>query len=244
MTKSSSFISYLSDLLSGAPAETVSSIAEKAGGWDRVYLVFVDILKGFCETGALASQRVNEMVDPVARLAAECLDKGLPSENLIFLNDHHPPDAVEFAAFAPHCVRGTAEAEVVEPLKDIQMRKGVQTFTKNATNGLFGQNAEGVRFFEWLENVFTSGTSAFLVVGDCTDLCIYQNAMGIRLLANEKNADTRVIVPKSHVRTYDISVEQAQQLGILAHDGDLMDLVFLYHMKLNGIEILSSISHE
>lgn len=241
LTKSSAFISYLDDLLSDLPEETISSIAEKAGGIDRVYLVFVDILKGFCETGALASQRVNEMVDPVVRLAGLCLDKGMPNENLVFLNDHHPENAAEFSAFAPHCIRGTDEAEVVEPLKAIQGRKGVQTFRKNATNGLFGKNDDGLRFFEWLEKVFAGGKSVFIVVGDCTDLCIYQNAMAIRLLANEKNADTRVIVPRSHVRTYDLSVEQAEKLKVLAHDGDFLDLVFLYHMKLNGIEIISTI---
>ncbi|MBA4493198.1 isochorismatase family protein [Paenactinomyces guangxiensis] len=244
MKTSSAFISYMSSQLANAPQESITSIVQKAGDISNVYLVFVDILKGFCETGALSSERVNEMVEPVARFANQCLDEGLPNENLIFLNDNHPADAVEFEVFAPHCIRGTAEAQVVGPLQAIQQRQGVQTFFKNATNGLFGRNENGLRFFEWLEQIFDKGTSVFIVVGDCTDLCIYQNAMAIRLLANEKNIHTRVIVPQSLVRTYDLSVEQANQLGALAHDADLMDLVFLYHMKMNGVEIISSFYKE
>lgn len=242
LEKSNAFLSYMAEQLTQLSPETISNLIHKAGSVDRVYLVFVDILKGFCETGPLASQRVGEMVQPVAELASQLLDRGLPDENLIFLNDHHPPDAVEFQIFAPHCIRGSVEAEVMEPLRAMQQRPGAKTFLKNATNGLFGTDADGLRFFEWLEQVFAKGESVFIVVGDCTDLCIYQNAMAIRLLANEKNAQTHVIVPQSHVRTYNLPVEQAMQLGVLAHDADLLELVFLYHMKMNGVDVVSTVT--
>ncbi|WP_245739762.1 isochorismatase family protein [Thermoflavimicrobium dichotomicum] len=237
------FLSYIKETVDQFPSVSIRDLVQRVNGANRVYLVFVDIIKGFCETGPLSSKRVNEMVAPVAELADQLLNEGMPSKNIVFLNDDHPANAVEFAAFAPHCIRGTAEAEVVDVLKPIQELKGVQTFKKNATNGLFGVNDQGQTFHAWLEETFDKGESVFIVVGDCTDLCIYQNAMGIRLLANEKNAPVHVVVSKEHVRTYDLSVEQAKQLKALAHDGDFMDLVFLYHMKLNGIEVVSSITH-
>jgi nicotinamidase-related amidase len=148
---------------------------------------------------------------------------------------------VEFSAFPPHCIRGTEEAEVVEPLARFASLDGVRVFRKNATNGMFGTDDQGLRFFEWLDDVLAQGPVTFLVVGDCTDLCIYQNATGIRLFANERNARAEVIVPASHSRTYDLPVDVAKKEGIVAHDADFLDLVFLYHMNLNGIRILKSL---
>src|SRR5690606_36834131 len=134
--------------------------------------------------------------------------------------------------FAPHCSEGTKEEDVVDVLQPIQQRQGVQTFYKNATNGMFGTNPEGLKFFERLDQIFRHGKSTFLIVGDCTDLCIYQNAVGIRLYANEKNAETDVVVPISHIRTFDFSVQLAKQLEIDAHDADFLYTVFIYHMHL------------
>ncbi|TCS94733.1 isochorismatase family protein [Hazenella coriacea] len=241
MEKANVFINYMSKHMQQVPSVSIDDLIKQAGGLDHVYLVFVDILKGFCEMGALSSARVNEMVQPSAQLAEALQKKGLSSDHVIFLNDHHPQDAKEFSTFPPHCVRETDEAEVVHPLQTFAQQPGVNIFHKNATSGMFGVNADGIRFHEWLEQVFTKETPLFLMIGDCTDLCIYQNAMGIQLLANEKNADVQIIIPQSHVRTYDIPVEQAEQLGIMAHDADLLDLVFLYHMKLNGIQVVPEV---
>ncbi|RAL25890.1 cysteine hydrolase [Thermoflavimicrobium daqui] len=236
-----SFFEYMDNLSKELPKVHVEELIQQVNHIDHVYLVLVDIIKGFCETGALSSEKVNEMVEPVWNLAQSLLKKGIPHQNVVFLNDAHPKDAVEFSAFAPHCVRGTGEEEVVATLKPLQDLPGVQTFSKNATTGLFGINQQGQAFHSWLEEVFTKRDSLFIVVGDCTDLCIYQNAMGIRLLANERNAQTQVVVSKEHVRTYDVSVKQAKQLNILAHPHEVIDQFFLYHMKLNGIQVVSSI---
>ena len=236
------FFNYMTKKVDQAPSISLDELIQESGGIESLYLVYVDILKGFCEEGPLASDRVNEMVKPVANLSERLVSKGIPAENLIFLNDHHPEDAVEFGAFAPHCRRSTKEAEIVDALKPYYEKEGAQIYRKNATNGLFGVNQDGKRFFEWLEHIFQQKKSTFVIVGDCTDLCIYQNAMGIRLFANEKNASSvNVVVPISHVRTYDISVEQAEQFNIYAHDADFMDVVFLYHMQMNGIKVVSTL---
>lgn len=235
------FFNHVAKRLAELPSETVSSLIEQAGGPERVVLVFVDILKGFCEEGPLASKRVAEMVSPVKALAEALLDQGVPEENLVFLNDAHPEDAVEFSAFPPHCIRGTAESEVVDELQPLLERDGVRVFCKNATNGLFGRDGDGERFFEFLEKRFAAGPVTFVVVGDCTDLCIYQNAVGIRLLANEHNARVRVVVPLEHVRTYDVSVEVAEKTGAPAHDGDVLDELFAYHMLINGVDVVRTV---
>lgn len=241
MGKRDRFFNHVAKQLAKVPAETVSSLIDRSGGPERIVLVLVDILKGFCEKGPLASERVAGMIAPVKALAEALLNKGMPEGNLVFLNDAHPEDAVEFSAFPPHCVRGTAEAEVVDELQPLLQRDGVRLFRKNATNGLFGRDGSGERFFEFLEKRFAEGPITFVVVGDCTDLCIYQNAMGIRLLANEHNARVRVIVPLEHVRTYDVPVEVSEKTGAPAHDGDVMDELFAYHMLLNGVEVVRTV---
>ncbi|PTX64915.1 nicotinamidase-related amidase [Melghirimyces profundicolus] len=242
MDRRDAFLNDVEEDLAGLPSISASALVEEAGGTDRLYLVFVDILKGFCEEGPLASERVAEMVDPVRRLAGTLVEKGLPGRNLVFLQDEHAREAAEFSAFPPHCIRGTSEAETVKALQPFLRMEGARLFRKNATNALFGRDGSGRRFFEFLEEGFRQGPATFVVTGDCTDLCIYQNAMGIRLLANEHNADVRVVVSKEHVRTYDTPVETAREAGIPAHDGELMDALFLYHMKLNGIEVVQTIT--
>jgi hypothetical protein len=52
----------------------------------------------------------------------------------------------------------------------------------------------------------------------------------------------RVIVPANAVQTFDTPIETAQQLGILPHNGDVLHLQFLYHMRYNGIEVVREIT--
>ena len=83
--------------------------------------------------------------------------------------------------------------------------------------------------------------STVIVVGNCTDLCVYQLAMHLKLAANAQNNSLRVIVPANAVQTYDTPLETAKEIGALPHDGDVMHLLFLYHMRLNGIEVVREI---
>lgn len=238
MDQQSMFWEYMMKEMDNLENIPVSTVIQEAGGAQHVHLVVVDILKGFCETGALSSKRVSEVIEPVKNLADSLLEKGMPTRNLLFLQDDHPVDAPEFASFPPHCVRGTEEAEIVEPLRPLLETQGAELYTKNATSGLFAVNQNNRRFFDELEERMKDEAATFLVVGDCTDLCIYQNAMGIRMLANEKNhKNVRVMVSKTHTQTYHLSVEDSRSSGAMAHDGDVMDTVFFYHMKLNGIEV-------
>ncbi len=99
--------------------------------------------------------------------------------NILFLQDTHEPNAVEFGAYPPHCVRGTEEAETVEELRALPFFKQITIMEKNSISS--GLNT-GLN--EWLfrhPNVDT-----FIVVGDCTDLCTYQLAMHLRLDANAR----------------------------------------------------------
>ncbi len=66
-------------------------------------------------------------------------------------------------------------------------------------------------------------------------------AMHLKLYANAYNLKMRVIVPENAVQTYDMPVAESCEIGALPHSGDVLHLLFLYHMRLNGIEVVREI---
>jgi nicotinamidase-related amidase len=207
------------------------SLEEVISDPTQVALVVEDLVEGFCTEGPLASPRVAGIVSVVARLLQRACDLGV--RHFLFPQDTHDPDAVEFSAYPPHCVAGTAESEMVGELKDLSFSDLFVVIPKNSISSSIGTDLDG-----WLEA--HPEVTTFIVVGDCTDICVYQAAMYLRMRANVLGLrDVRVIVPADCVQTYDLPVETALELGALPHDGDLLHSVFLYHMALNGVEVVA-----
>ena len=117
--------------------------------------------------------------------------------NFVLTQDTHEPDAVEFAQFPPHCVRGTWEAETVEAFTALPFFDADDWSCKRIRS----TRASIPVCNEWLEA--HPEVDTFIVVGDCTDLCTYQLAMHLRLDANASQLPRRVIVPANCVQTYD-----------------------------------------
>jgi len=133
-------------------------------------------------------------------------------------------------------VAGTPESEPVPELTALPFSDVFTTIPKNSISSSIGTELDA-----WLEA--HSEITTFIVVGDCTDLCVYQAAMHLRLRANTLGLrDARVFLPADCVQTYDMPVETAAELDILPHDGNLLHSIFLYQMALNGIEIVARFS--
>lgn len=199
-----------------------------------VGIVSVDVIKGFCTVGPLSSPRVNNIVAPITRLFELAWAMGI--RDIALPHDAHPTDAVEFGQYAPHCIRGTKEADTVDAFTALPFFNEFTVIEKNSIDS--GANAE---FAAWLRA--RSHIKTWIVVGDCTDICTYQLAMHLRTTANEyQRVGTRVVVPVDCVDTYDLPVETALQVGATPHDAELLHLVFLYHMMLNGVEVVSEIT--
>lgn len=224
-----SFLEYLRTWLQDLPAMTPEQVFPDP---EKAAILSVDVTQGFCKSGALASPRVNAIVEPIVLLFERGWARGV--RNILLSQDTHEPDAVEFSAWPPHCVRGTDEPETVAEIKRLPFYDRMITFPKNSINSgaATGLNA-------WIED--HPQVDTYVVVGDCTDLCVYQLAMQLRTEANARQLQRRVIVPANCVDTYDRSVEDARQFGGFPHPGDLMHDVFLYHMALNGVEVASRI---
>jgi nicotinamidase-related amidase len=229
---SAAFLRYLDAFVAGLADVQLDEVIAAAGGPQRVAIVAVDVVNGFCTAGALASRRVGAIVGPVARLLAAAGAAGV--EAVAVLRDSHDPHAPEFRQFAPHCLAHSVESALVDEVARQPQAATYADVPKNAISAWHGADT----FPTWVDGQEASGVTVFIVVGDCTDLCVYQTAMPLQLRANAQNRRIRVIVPAECVDTYDLPVDVAQGIGAMPHDGDLLHAVFLYHLKLNGIQVV------
>jgi nicotinamidase-related amidase len=212
------------------PASLATIIGDKP---EHVAILSVDVVKGFCSVGPLSSQRVNAIVEPVVALFKAAYARGV--RHVILSQDTHLEDAVEFNQYGPHCIRGTEEAETVEAIAELPFADTFTLFETNSVSSTIGTGLD-----EWLDA--HSEVTNLIVVGDCTDICSYQLAMHLRLRANAfQRREDRVILPVNAVDTYDMPVSVAEQIGATPHDAELLHLIFLYHMMLNGIEVVAEI---
>jgi nicotinamidase-related amidase len=223
------FLSYVAGWAAELPEVTLDSLAAEPG---RVAIISVDVINGFCTTGPLASPRIQGIVAPIASLFERAHAAGV--EYLALVQEAHEPDAVEFAHYPRHAVRGTREAETVPELRALPFYDQLPIFTKNSINPAINTGLEA-----WLQAHPQLNT--FIAVGDCTDLCTYQLAMYLRLRANANQLEQRIVVPADCTDTFDTPLEVAQKIGALPHPADLLHWIFLYNMRLNGIEVVRSI---
>ncbi len=200
----------------------------------RAAILIVDLTRGFCCEGPLASPRVAGIVPAVVRLVRRAYDLGV--RHFLLPQDAHDPRAIEFSAYPPHAVAGTTESETVDELRELDFSDLFVVIPKNSISCDLGTDLE-----PWLDN--HPEVSTFVVTGDCTDICVYQAAMYLRMRANVLGQrEERVVVPADCVQTHDLPVETAQELEALPHDGDLLHAVFLYHMALNGVEVVAHLA--
>ena len=234
--RSAAFLAYLDEMTRALPAVALEDVVREAGGARHVAIIAVDVVNGFCVDGPLASQRVGAIVAPIRGLLEAAHARGITS--VAVLRDSHTGDAPEFAQFGPHCLEGTAESQLVRKLAELPFAASFTDVPKNATSAWNG--AERLR--DWVARREAEGVTTFIVVGDCTDLCVYQTAMPLKLGANARNRQMEVIVPADCVDTYDLPVATAHSIGARAHDAELLHAVFLYHLALNGIRVVRSVT--
>lgn len=230
------FLEYLDGYVGGLQPVTLDALVASAGGPDGVAMVVVDLVGGFCTEGTLATPRLGALVTPVGDLFDAAWGAGV--RRYAVLRDAHAPDAPEFAAFAPHCVAGTPESELEPDLARRPWAAGALDVPKNNLSAI----AEDGPFRPWIEECVKAGTRVVVVTGGCTDLCLYHAALGLRLWANANNRALRVVVPANLADTYDLPVEVAASYGLMPHDGDFIHATFLYHLQLNGIEVVSEVT--
>lgn len=183
----------------------------------KTILFIVDMNNGFAKSGALYSPRVENLIHPISHFA-----KFMKSNNcdIIAFTDSHTPDSIELRSYPSHCLHNDLESDIVDEIKAIE---GINIIPKNSTNGFFA-----------LDEFDYSPFNNIIIVGDCTDICIYQFAVTLKAHFNHFNLDKNIIIPIDLVDTYDIP-------GV--HSAYLMNLVFLNSMIQNGIDVVKTINY-
>lgn len=227
--KEDDFSLYLKEWVAVLPEMDGGSLFESP---EETAIMCVDVVNGFCTSGPLASSRMAAIVHPIVKLFQQAWKVGC--RNLFLIQDTHEPDAVEFGAFPPHCVRGTQEAETVSEIKALPFFDQITILEKNSIDSGLNTGLDA-----WI--TAHPQVQTYIVIGDCTDLCTYQLAMHLRVSANALQIQRRVLVPANCTDTYDTPIQIAQEIGAFAHPTDFFHNTFLYHMALNGVEIIKEI---
>lgn len=230
--RSAPYLDHVERWLRELPELSLDTIIATAGSSGQIAIVSVDLIVGFCHSGPLSSPRVAGILPAVQALFRHAHAAGV--SNIVLAQDTHRPDAEEFGSYPPHCVAGTAESQTVPELASLPFANAFAVVEKNSISSVTAP-----AFIAWEAD--RGPFSTYIVVGDCTDLCVHQLAMALKLRSVAQHLGQRVIVPVDCVETYDIPVDSAGQIGAPPHDGDLLHHVFLHSMAQNGVEIVGRI---
>lgn len=217
MNSSLDTISGIMDVIDKLPEVSLKELAEE-GSPEGTVLVVVDMINGFAREGALKSDRVEAIIPEIERISRKC--DGIGIRKLAF-EDCHTEASLEFGAYPVHCIKGTRESEMVDELKNVG---GYHIISKNSTNGFLEEE-----FQNWLR--LNENVRNFILVGDCTDICIEQFAISLKTYFNIRDIKSRIIVPVNAVDTYDLGL----------HNADLLNIMALYMMMGNGVELAADI---
>jgi nicotinamidase-related amidase len=147
-------------------------------------VIVVDMLRGFLEEGHPL------YCGPAARAIIPCIQQLLEREiklgsHIIYLADTHDPDDKEFRMFPAHCIRGTAETEVIPELAKFPG----EVIPKRRYSGFYDTVLDA--------RLKELRPEKLIVVGVCTDICVMHS------VADARNRDYAVEVPRDCVASFD-----------------------------------------
>jgi nicotinamidase-related amidase len=147
-------------------------------------VLVVDMLRGFLEEGypLYIGVEPRRIIPHIVKL----LDKELSTGSIIiFLCDNHDPDDLEFKMFPPHCIGGTAEAEIIPELAKYEG----EIIPKKRYSGFYGTNLE-----ERLQKI---KPDKLIICGVLTNICVMHTT------ADARNRDYEVEIPVDCVASPD-----------------------------------------
>ncbi|MEE0684381.1 MAG: isochorismatase family cysteine hydrolase [Bacilli bacterium] len=182
-------------------------------------LIVVDMVNGFVNEGVLHDKNIKKIVPRQLELLEEAEKKG---SLIILVKDTHNKNATEFIRFGntTHCIKGTSEAELIDELKPFEQKDNVITVEKNSTSLM-----ESPEFREIVKQAENLKEVNF--VGCCTDICVFNGAMGLANYYDQWNRDVTINVHEDAIATYseDEREEYVQSAKLL--------------MKQQGINLVS-----
>lgn len=227
--KSATFLDYLESWLENRP---VLSLDEVLSEPEKSAIISADMINAFLYEGPLSSPRVATIDKPINKLMRSAWDKGL--RDILLVQDAHHEESPQLDAYGEHALAGTRAAEATDLIKNLPFYDRLTTIYKDSIHPALNNG-----FDDWIDE--RDHIKTFIAVGNVTDLCLYNLALYLRFRANAYHKERRVIVPENCVQTWHLSVEDAEDLPAMPHHGDMLHATFLYHLALNGVEVVKQI---
>jgi len=227
---SKTFLDYIDQWLENRPTLNLDQAIREP---EKSAIISVDVINAFLYEGPLSSSRVATIGEPVSNLMKAAWSRGL--HDILLVQEGHTEDSLEFDAFGKHAVKGTRQAEAIDLIKDLPFYDQLKTIYKDSLHPALNNE-----FDAWIDA--REHLDTFIAVGDVTDFCVYQLATYLKFRANAYHKKRRVIVPANCVQTWHLSVEDAKNSPGMAHHGDLLHTLFLYHLAMNEIEVIKGIN--
>ena len=181
-------------------------------------LVIINMVNGFCRDGILHSKRIEDIIPIVSELASRCAKMKIKT---LAISDAHDEDCSEFRFLPKHCVKGTAENQLIDELKAIA---GCKYIEKNSANGF---HAPGFQKF-MIEH---PDIDTYLVCGNCTEGSIMNFCITLKTYLDQFNKKSKIIVPMNAIETYDMD----------NHNGELCNITAVKIMADFGINIVKGV---
>ena len=157
-------------------------------------LIIVDMINGFVREGMLHDEKIGEKLERQIELIKEAQAEG---KLIVFIKDTHDNDSTEFERFGnlPHCLRGTSEAELVDELKIYENDEDTISIEKNSTSFM---EAPDFRLLMKIQK----NIKEFDIVGCCSDICVFDGAMGLAGYLDQNNRRHVIRVHEDAIATY------------------------------------------
>jgi nicotinate phosphoribosyltransferase len=147
-------------------------------------VLVIDMVRGFMEEGhpLYCGDRARRIISSIQRLLEKEIAEG---SKVFFVCDRHDPDDPEFTMFPPHCIEGTAEAEVIPELAKYEG----EVIPKKTYSAFFGTTLEA--------KLKELKPDKVIVCGVCTHICV------LYAVADARNRGYEVEVPVDCVASFD-----------------------------------------
>ncbi len=146
-------------------------------------VLVIDMVRGFLEEGypLYCGARVRRIIPNIKALLEKEIAQG---SKVFFLCDRHSPNDPEFKIFPPHCLEGTAEAEVIPELVQYQG----EVIPKGHYSAFFDTPLD--------QKLSRLKPEKLIVCGVCTDICV------LHTVADARNRGYQVEVPADCVAAF------------------------------------------
>lgn len=152
-------------------------------------LLVIDMVKDFIDKdGALSCGPAAQNI--ISYVVNEIKNFSSKNNAIIFINDNHLPDDLEFTRFPPHCIMDSSGAKLIKEIEELKPNLcNTYDVLKNRYSGFFNTNLEAI-----LREIRPDEVH---IIGVCTNICVLYTVEELC------NRDYHVFIHENGVASFD-----------------------------------------